>query len=912
MILNSSFKMSKDRKKLVHIHSNVNDKQPTPTTLELGELGVNNAAGNAFISTKNSNNEVVRFSEDGTIVNWMEYKEVIPYEAYVRGSNTATTDVTTDDLANNKSNIVIKLNQVVARNTEYDEKVNGAKDIYGNEINPISADGYKDGAGLAIDMSRYAMIGANPSFSSVTTTCGANLQGKTSVKGSTCGSELDVNVSTIKENATTIDTTACTRNYNNTNDFKVVECTEGQGETQIKSCKKFNVKSNDIVLEQCGSDGETRIKSCSAVTIESKNITLTDGDCENGQVTIETNDICLAGNEKINVYGANTNIGLDCDDSSISTNSRVFGKGTLITSKEISDTYPVQNNIEIVAAQDIKEDADRDITIHANNILCESGKTVSVFAGEGGKLTIGGNSCEGNTDGTYPITYVRRPKTGTCDIHATTIDGALDEVYNRSRISLTSTAHTTEESSYTEYTLHQDTGTCDASINFTVNDTIVSMTAEPYPASSEMLKKYTFWQYVGGEKKDIGVIDIPKDHILKDVSVVWGTLNENTFTPCTQASENCHWYIKLVWNVFDPSTSHPDDKVTYLPADDFIKDINEDNSNTDRGANVDVWYDGKQNWVSATTKVTIKNADGTSTKEFSRDNGFHSLNSYTLNCVSGDVKTASAATNWTYDPFDKKVTITAATDASHINRQTVSWSYGDVKTAAGNTYDPGAGTVNTMTNRTMSFVIPQSVDNINRGNLTVTHNGFTDTFDPASDSTWSLPHSSLTISYGSTCALTETGVTYDTSAVKSIVVPKTISDVTGGKIEADCDSGCVSVNGDVCVDGVVKANALYSTSDKNLKENIKAITYEDYHKVSSISLKSFNFKDDETKTKTYGVIAQDLQAVGLDNIVHKDENNNLSVDYISLLILKIADLENTIKNLSEEIKNLKGVEDKNK
>ena len=72
------------------------------------------------------------------------------------------------------------------------------------------------------------------------------------------------------------------------------------------------------------------------------------------------------------------------------------------------------------------------------------------------------------------------------------------------------------------------------------------------------------------------------------------------------------------------------------------------------------------------------------------------------------------------------------------------------------------------------------------------------------------------------------------------------------------------------------------------------------------SLKSFNFKDDETKKKTYGVIAQDLQAVGLDNIVHKDENNNLSVDYTSLLILKIADLENTIKNLSEEIKNLKG------
>ena len=51
--------MSKDRKKLLHIHSSVNDKQPTPATLELGELGVNNAKGNAFISTKNSDGEVV-------------------------------------------------------------------------------------------------------------------------------------------------------------------------------------------------------------------------------------------------------------------------------------------------------------------------------------------------------------------------------------------------------------------------------------------------------------------------------------------------------------------------------------------------------------------------------------------------------------------------------------------------------------------------------------------------------------------------------------------------------------------------------------------------------------------------------------------------------------------------------------
>jgi hypothetical protein len=119
----------------------------------------------------------------------MEQKEVFPYEGYVRGSdNSQVGGVTEQDLLNNKSNIIIKLNQVVPENTDYspyDEKVNGAKDIYGNLINPISSGGYKDGAGLAIDMSKYAMIGANPSFSSLTVSNKTTLNGDTIVNGNT-------------------------------------------------------------------------------------------------------------------------------------------------------------------------------------------------------------------------------------------------------------------------------------------------------------------------------------------------------------------------------------------------------------------------------------------------------------------------------------------------------------------------------------------------------------------------------------------------------------------------------------------------------------------------------------------------------------------------------------------------------
>lgn len=154
--------MAREGKKIQHIHSNVPNKQPKANILEYGELAVNNAAGNEFISTKNSNDEVVRFSSDGKIVSVIEKKSIIPYEGKV-------IDVTENDLLNNQSQLLIKFNQVAAKETNKHDVVNGATDMHGDEINPSTDGGKTNGAGFAIDMSRYAMIDANPSFSSVTT-----------------------------------------------------------------------------------------------------------------------------------------------------------------------------------------------------------------------------------------------------------------------------------------------------------------------------------------------------------------------------------------------------------------------------------------------------------------------------------------------------------------------------------------------------------------------------------------------------------------------------------------------------------------------------------------------------------------------------------------------------------------------
>lgn len=144
--------MAKNRKKLIHVHSSVYDKQPTQDSLEYGELAVNNSEMMSFISTKNSSDEVVRFSEDKTLVDWMERKTVFPYTAVIDNV----------DLEKNKSNIEFKMNQLVAKNTPHYNDVNHAKDIDGQDI---KADG-----GFAIDMSRYAMIGANPSFKTISAT----------------------------------------------------------------------------------------------------------------------------------------------------------------------------------------------------------------------------------------------------------------------------------------------------------------------------------------------------------------------------------------------------------------------------------------------------------------------------------------------------------------------------------------------------------------------------------------------------------------------------------------------------------------------------------------------------------------------------------------------------------------------
>ena len=279
--------MAKDRKKLIHIHSSIPDKQPTPQSLAVGEIAVNNAADQEFLSIKNSEDKVKRFSSDEQMITWMEKKEVMPYVGYVRGgagpSATSAATPTKDeygsygildsDLSGNTSEIVIKLNQVAASATTKHERVNGSKDRYNKEVNPTIDSGVNDGAGFFIDMSRYAMQGANPEFSGITTTCYAVLNGRTEILGGTgtagnCRSLLNIDVLSATTKASSAWTSASTAvTVIGSNDTTISGNTTLKVSGTTTETKKGNVTENNLANKTENTTGNVVENTTGTTTI---------------------------------------------------------------------------------------------------------------------------------------------------------------------------------------------------------------------------------------------------------------------------------------------------------------------------------------------------------------------------------------------------------------------------------------------------------------------------------------------------------------------------------------------------------------------------------------------------------------------------------------------------------------------
>lgn len=113
-------------------------------------------------------------------------------------------------------------------------------------------------------------------------------------------------------------------------------------------------------------------------------------------------------------------------------------------------------------------------------------------------------------------------------------------------------------------------------------------------------------------------------------------------------------------------------------------------------------------------------------------------------------------------------------------------------------------------------------------------------------------------------------------------------------------TGTTTLNGNLNVGGIIN-----QTSDARLKTNIMEMN-DDI--ISNLSPKSFELKSAPSK-KRYGFIAQDIQNI-LPELVCKDDNNMLSVNYIDIIAhlvhhiqqqdKRISDLETIIKSIKNE------------
>lgn len=130
-----------------------------------------------------------------------------------------------------------------------------------------------------------------------------------------------------------------------------------------------------------------------------------------------------------------------------------------------------------------------------------------------------------------------------------------------------------------------------------------------------------------------------------------------------------------------------------------------------------------------------------------------------------------------------------------------------------------------------------------------------------------------------------------------------INGVISGDVELT--NGATSMTGLKISGGIESTNGMISptylnSSDERLKKDIETISENDINKVKHVDFKSYKFKSDDSRH--YGIIAQDVEKAGLTELVTNGADGMKSVDYISLLILKIAELENELKSLKEQIK----------
>jgi hypothetical protein len=898
--------MAKDRKKLLHIHSSIPDKQPTAASLEVGEIAVNNAENQEFLSLKNSNDKVVRFSSDEQIVTIMEKKEVMPYDGYVRGETgpSGTKDgygsygITENDLLSNTSNIVIKLNQVAAGNTVKHDEVNGAKDRYNKCVNPTSDSGLTDGAGFYIDMSRYAMQGANPTFSGITNTCYTELNGRTEILGGdgttgSCRSLLNIDVLSATTNVSSAWTTGGTADT-------TISSAKTDIETALTEITSANTTIGTDILHVSGTttethDGAVTINNNSAKTETTTGINEvnnksnynvnTSGDTNltsTGDTNIHSDaNICETADANATFYGAvKTNVGLNCNDNASATTTNVYG-GTLNTSASTANTTIGTANTTVTLANTTATTAN-----YSGQTLSIAENTTDITSC--GHLYINTNDFKlQQCDGSEGSAEFKFCDGFTVDSDAITLEqcGTNGSIIIKERDTTISGTNLTVNES--------DDVTVNVGDDFTVNttgDTTFTVTGKTVINSTDdvCISSQDDASFYGKNNTKIGVScdgSVTTDATVQSTGTtnlygptvnISGTTENNTFTTINTTGTTIN-QTGTNYNVTANTESHTTTAFSVNSTDACIVGSTEASLGggvTNIGANCQ----GTPNSTTTNVYGNVVLESGTT-----NNNTFTTINN-TAATVNNNTTTfnITGGTNITGDTnINGDLSVDGEICLTNGLCKTLTWTYGDVKTN-------GGSAVNSSTNfkEDKAFVIPRCVGDMNRstfgysyGDVHSLHENIGGTYDP-----------------GEACA----NQTTDT-----VTIPTSIGHLH------EWSQNCFTIDNNLCVTGNITATgSVFSTSDERKKENINFIDANDKLKARNIPLKSFNFKEDNTKRKVYGVIAQEVEAAGLDELVHTDEEGMKSVDYTSFLILRIAYLERMIGHMHTMIVQLEEKLDK--
>ena len=966
----------KDRKKLQHIHSSIADKQPTPQSLEVGEIAVNNAKDKEFISLKNTADKVVRFSSDEQLITWIEKKEVMPYSGTVDNVHLDT----------NRSNIEIKLNQVAAKNTAMYNLVNGAKDIDGQDVNPSDDGGLTNGAGFAIDMSRYAMIGANPSFSSLTVTDKTDLSGNTTISngdgtGTRTGHTLTINTTDV--NSTNTNWTETITNKKSTvtteedkigtlNESATTRTTVIGTENLTVSGTTTEVKNGAVTETNNDTTTITRVKAVTIANNAAKTETTTDNNVVNNKsdYTVNTSgntNLSTSGNTTVESYGADKAVkiesrgnggdvqvyakdNLDVSANTItvksasntdvnvggnltekvteSTNVTVSGS-TTIKSKDGTTIQTTSGNTNINTTGDTDITSTGDATIQSNG----ANKSVTVQStGNGGDVNIYAKDVLTETANTIVVNAATSvsAKTPTTYVSGTTLEvkesninlsAATGTNISGGTFTSTSTGNTTLNASGDTNINTSGSTTLTTTGNTTIQSTASGSNVNIYAGSagtanitaqtinqnstSAITKTSSAYSSANTAVTVVGTADTT----VTSAKTVIGTSNVSATTATLSGSTlNVKEANGLTYSggTLNSTTTG---NTTIQATDGTAGDINiyAGDSLTESGKTVTI--NGSSSITETSPSTTI-------------------IGSTTLN-MSGATITESGSTTNIYGANKLNMTGTTVTISGsskliekapsiEISGNTVDIS--GTTRLSGNTTIGGLTTINNDLNVTNNTNITGATnisgtttidDNLNvTGNANIT--GTTTLKDVTANtiSASSISASTINVPGGLTKKLTwslgrpsSDSVGYNASADKNIVVPSNIEDLRNWS----SSSSTLNITGSIAVtDKVQAANGFFQTSDLRFKKNVQDVDFDTALKARNLPIKQFNYTDDPSDRLVYGVIAQEAENSDLNEIVYTDENGKKSVDYTSLLLLKIAYLEKQVDSLRNVLGDLDG------